>query len=111
MSDGREIIDETYKLVKGTLESLEGFKESYSEEHYAELLETITGSVEWAKKCRNKVWLRSKEGTDLAQGCLNAAVALNEVMGKSESLDGAASLNYKLESLAKVIATKASVMT
>ena len=111
MSDGREIIDEAYKLVKGIAESLEAFKESYSAEHYTELSESISGSVDWAKKCRNKVWLRSKEGTDLAQGCLDAAAALNESLGKSASLDEAASLNYKLESLAKIIATKASVMT
>ncbi|MBW8382511.1 MAG: hypothetical protein K0M69_08345 [Youngiibacter sp.] len=111
MSDGREIIDETYKLIKGIAESLDGSKESYSDENYAELSETISSSVDWAKKCRNKVWLRSKEGTDLAQGCFDSASALKEEIGSTAALEGAASLNYKLESLAKIIATKASVMT
>lgn len=111
MSDGREIIDETYKTAKSIAESLEGLKGSYSDEHYTELSETIAGAVEWAKKCRNKVWLRSKEGTDLAQGCFDSANALKDELGTAAALDGAASLNYKLESLAKVIATKASVMT
>lgn len=112
MDDGRVIIDETYKIIKGIADTLEEKKDNYSVEVFTSLKNDVNESLNWAKKCRNKVWLRSKEGTDLAQGCLDAANQLNGKLESNEVLsDESYALFMKLESLAKIIATKASVMT
>ena len=112
MSDGREIINETYKKIKAIAEDVEARKAEFSESDYQRLEKEVTSSLDWAKKCRNKVWLRSKEGTDLAQGCLDAALTLESGLESKEGFwDASSSLLYKLENLAKIIATKASVMT
>lgn len=112
MSDGRQIIDETYNILKEVPSALESHKAAYEGEAFETLRGTIESSTEWAKKCRNKVWLRSKEGTDLAQGCLDYAKEVSSSLDKPDkATDAAYSLLYKLESLAKIIATKASVMT
>ncbi len=112
MSDGRQIIDEVYRVVKGISEKMETKKSIYPDDVFASTTQDVEASLTWAKKCRNKVWLRSKEGTDLAAGCLNAANGLKEKLDDTSSAPGAASeLLIKLETLAKIIATKASVMT
>ena len=112
MSDGRQIIDETYNILKEVPAALESQKAAYEGGVYETLRGTVESSLEWAKKCRNKVWLRSKEGTDLAQGCLDYAKELSSSLGQPEkATDAAYSLLYKLEGLAKIISTKASVMT
>lgn len=112
MEDGRKIIDETYQVIKGIADGLDEKKQNYSEEVFSGLEQDINDSLNWAKKCRNKVWLRSKEGTDLATGCLEAAKQLQENLENTNAAaDAASSLLLKLEALAKIIATKASVMT
>lgn len=112
MDDGRVIIDETYKIIKGIADTLEGKKDNFTEDIFKSLKNDVNESLNWAKKCRNKVWLRSKEGTDLAQGCLDAANQLNNKLENNEVLSNESyALLMKLESLAKIIATKASVMT
>lgn len=112
MDDGRVIIDETYKIIKGIADNLEEKKGSFAESAFASLKKDVEDSLSWAKKCRNKVWLRSKEGTDMAQGCFDAANALKEKLDNAVTLsDESFALVLKLENLAKIIATKASVMT
>lgn len=112
MSDGRIIIDDTYKVIKGISEELESKKANFSEDAFAKLAEDVDASLTWAKKCRNKVWLRSLEGTDLATGCFEAANKLKEDLdGGKANADAASGLLNKLDALARIIATKASVMT
>jgi DNA polymerase III sliding clamp (beta) subunit (PCNA family) len=112
MSDGRDIITITYKTVKEISSELDSRREVFTESNFNELKKEVDESLNWAKKCRNKVWLRSKEGTDLAQGCLNVVNELKENMDDgSKAAELAFNLKYKLESLAKIISTKASVMT
>lgn len=112
MDDGRVIIDETYKIIKVIADGLEEKKGNYSDSLFTSLKKDVEDSLTWAKKCRNKVWLRSKEGTDMAQECFNAANTLKEKLDSSETLsDESYALVLKLENLSKIIATKASVMT
>ncbi|MGD9570146.1 MAG: hypothetical protein AB7V48_17860 [Sedimentibacter sp.] len=112
MEDGREIIDQTYKTIKGISETLDDRKENYAEAKFLTLRKEVDESLNWAKKCRNKVWLRSKEGTDLAQGCLDVANVFRSMLDNNETIsDESYTLLMKLENLAKIIATKASVMT
>ncbi len=112
MSDGRDVINQTYKAVKEISTNMEAVRSKFSDQEFESFKIEITECVTWAKKCRNKVWLRSKEGTDLAQGCLNAVEAIEtEIQNGAEGLQAAETAKFKLESLAKVISTKASVMT
>lgn len=112
MSDGREIIAQTYTALKEIASTFDSKKEEFSEKDYRELKKEVDEALIWAKKCRNKVWLRSKEGTDLALGCLNTVKELEESINDgSKASEIAFNIKYKLESLAKIIATKASVMT
>ena len=112
MADGRQIINETNKIVKEVSEKLEAVKGKYSEEDFSTLKADVDASLKWVKKCKNKVWLRSKEGTDLARGCLKEAEKLKGGLEDvSTTREAATSLSMQLESLAKIIASKASVMT
>jgi hypothetical protein len=112
MEDGRQIISETYKVIRGIAEELEQLKKDSPEASLSDVEQYIESSLSWAKRCLNKVWLRSSEGTQLAKGCLDAA---NELKAKAanpaSALEEAINLSAKLESLARIIATKASVMT
>lgn len=112
MSDGRDIINQAYSTLKEIADVMDLAKENFSDKNFQEYKKEFDESLAWAKKCRNKVWLRSKEGTDLAQGCLDA---INELKENTDDENKAVQLSfnvkYKLESLAKIIATKASVMT
>ena len=112
MEDGRQVISETYKVIRGIVEGLEQVKKDSPETSFTEVEKYIESSLGWAKKCLNKVWLRSSEGTQLAKGCLDVA---NELKAKAtnpaSALEEAINLSSLLESLAKIIATKASVMT
>lgn len=112
MSDGRQIIDETYQIIKGIAEQLGEKKQNFADDVFAKLEGNVGASLTWAKKCRNSVWLRSKEGTDLAAGCQESANLLKESLSDpTAATDAAISLLSKLDSLARIIATKASVMT
>jgi hypothetical protein len=108
MADGRQIINETYKIIKEVSEELQGQKDNHSED-----LEKDVGiCLKWVQKCQNKVWLRSKEGTDLAQGCRDEAERLKEnLTDASVAIEAALDLSMQLESLAKIIASKATVLT
>lgn len=108
MSDGRQTINETYKIIKEVSEELEGQKDHHSED----LKKDVGVCLKWVQKCQNKVWLRSKEGTELAQGCKDEAVKLKKHLADSSiALEAALDLSMQLESLAKIIASKATVLT
>lgn len=108
MGDGRQIIDETYKIVKEVSEELEEQKDS----RFEDLKKDVGVCLRWVQKCQNKVWLRSKEGTDLAQGCKDEAEELKKhLTDASVAREAALDLSMRLESLAKIIANKATVLT
>ena len=108
MNDGRQIINETYKIIKEVSGELEGQRDN----HFKDLNKDIGVCLKWAQKCQNKVWLRSKEGTDLAQGCKDEAEKLKKhLTDGSVALEAALDLSMQLESLAKIIASKATVLT
>jgi hypothetical protein len=112
MSDGRDIMKETYKLTKELSKELDENKEKFSDGKFEKTKKELEESLKWAKKNRNSVWLRTAEGTGLAKGCLDEAKKLKESMeDENKAVDKALDLKLKLESLAKIIATKASVMT
>ena len=112
MADGREIIEEAYKIITGISHGLGELKGIYSEEAFAEFEESIGSCVKWAKLCRNKVWLRTGEGIERAQPCLDAANRLKANVANPDAANDAASdLSSQLETLARIIATKAQVIT
>ncbi len=112
MADGRDLIEETVALIGQIAEQLPAVKSHYSDAEYEELQSYLESAGKWADSCRKKVWLRGKEGTDMAQQCLNAARELQGSLDKpAVALEAAASLSFQLENLARVIATKSQVMT
>lgn len=112
MSDGRDIMKETYKIIKKISGEIDSKKGNYSDEKFETIKKELEESLNWAKKNRNSVWLRTAEGTGLAQGCLDEAKILEEnIDDEKEAVGKTLDLKIKLESLAKIIATKASVMT
>jgi hypothetical protein len=112
MSDGRDIMKETYKIIKELSGDFDSKKGEFSDEKFRSTKKELEESLKWAKKNRSSVWLRTAEGTKLAKGCLEEAKNLEEkINDEKEAADKALDLKIKLESLAKIIATKASVMT
>lgn len=112
MADGREIIEEIITLLNEISEKKEGVKDKYSAQDLEDLEASLASAQKWAAFCRRKVWLRGKEGTDMAQGCLDATKELAEVLDMpAKALEAAANAAYLLESLARVVATKSQVMT
>ncbi|MGC8826509.1 MAG: hypothetical protein ACP5TV_05830 [Anaerolineae bacterium] len=112
MADGRDLIEETVVIIGQLVERLPAVKPQYSDEEFKELESYLESASKWVASCRKKVWLRGKEGTDMAQKCLDAAKHLQEVLDKpAAALETAADLTYQLENLARVIATKSQVMT
>lgn len=112
MADGRDLIEETVAILGQIVEQLPAVKPHYSAEEFEELGSYLEGAQKWANACRKKVWLRGKEGTDMAQACLDAAKRLLEILGRpAEALEAAADLSFRLENLARVIATKSQIMT
>ncbi|MDY7039684.1 MAG: hypothetical protein SVX38_02345 [Chloroflexota bacterium] len=112
MADGRDIIEEVYKIITEVSNGLDDLKGTFSGEQFSELEGFVESSKKWIRLCRRKVWLRGREGTELAQGCLDAAnefkAALNDPAAANEA---AADLSRQLESLARLIATKVQVLT
>jgi hypothetical protein len=112
VADGREIIEETYKTITGISDGLGELRKSYPEEAFVEFEGAIGSCIKWAKLCRNKVWLRTGEGIGRAQGCLDAAGRLQANLGNPDiANEAAADLSSQLEGLARVISTKAQVIT
>ena len=112
MADGRSIIEEVYGIIQEVSNGLGDLEGVFSDEAFSELERYVESSRKWVKLCRKKVWLRGKQGTKMAQGCLDAAnefkAALDDPPAANEA---AAGLSQQLEVLARLIATKAQVLT
>jgi hypothetical protein len=112
VADGREIIEQAYEILAQVSGKTEELKGSYSEDEQVELTEILAGADKWVGLCRRKVWLRGKEGTDLAQGCLDAANRLQSSLGQpADAIEAAADLSARAEALARIISTKSQVLT
>jgi hypothetical protein len=112
MADGRQLIEDTRNIIleiEGRRNDVEG---SFSGDEFTEFTLYIESALKWVELCRRKVWLRGKEGTDMAQECL---VAANELAASLENpaaaVDAAADVSAQLEALARVISTKSQVLT
>jgi len=112
MADGRDVVSETYEVIRGIVKELDQNKDSYTADDVAALEDYVGTSLVWVKKCRGKVWLRSKEGTDLANVSLAAANLLKESLGDpSAAKDAARDLFFQTETLGKKVASKAAIVT
>lgn len=112
MADGRQHIEDTRTIILETAAGLDNLEDSYSEEEFAEFEEYLEDAQKWVQMCRRKVWLRGQEGTAMAQGCLDAANQLQAHINEpSIAVEALADLSFKLESLARVLATKSQVLT
>lgn len=112
MADGREIIEEVYRIVSEISDGLPALKGSLPSETWSELEWEMQSATKWVGMCRDKVWLRGKQGTDMAQTCLDAARKLQASLhNPSTVLEAAAGLSTELETLARVIASKVQVLT
>lgn len=112
MADGRELIEEIVVILgqlPGQLKAVEG---SYSADERAEMDEILVSANKWVGMCRKKVWLRGAEGTGMAQSCLDAAHRMEDSLGSpAAAIEEAADLSSQAERLARLVATKSSVMT
>jgi len=112
MTDGRQLIEDTRAIILEIAAGLDSLKEPFSDDEFAEFEMYLESAQKWVKLCRKKVWLRGKEGTDMAQGCLEAAERLQASLDDPEAaIDAMAEVSSKLESLARVISTKSQVLT
>ena len=112
MADGRDLIEEAYKIVTELTGSLDGVIASFSADAAKEYKSELEAAMKWAKLCRDKVWLRGKQGTDMAQDCLSSAKRLQESLtDAAAAIEGVADLSLRLETLARLIASKVQVLT
>jgi hypothetical protein len=112
MADGRQHIEDTYAIISDVASRFDGWKDNLSGDDLAEFEMYLESAQKWVKLCRGKVWLRGKEGTDRAQECLDAARKLQSSLDEpAAAIDAVADTSMRLESLARVVATKSQVMT
>ena len=112
MADGRDIIEQAYETLMQVSGKTDELKGGYSKDEHIELTEILEGAQKWVGLCRRKIWLRGKEGTDLAQGCLDAASRLQASLGQPvDAIEAAADLSARSEALARLISTKSQVLT
>lgn len=112
MADGREYIEQIVAILGELPPQVDAVADSYSEDQRVELDEILEGAVKWVGMCRKKQWLRGVEGTGMAQGCLEAARRLQSSLADPPTaIDEAADLTSQLETLARLVATKSTVMT
>ena len=112
MADGRNHIEEVHTILFDLVSRLEEQKGSYPDDKLAELQKYLQAAQNHVRSCRKKVWLRSKEGTEMAQKCLEYAQELQSGYDQSSVAVGAAqNLMAQLESLARLVASKSQVLT
>jgi hypothetical protein len=112
VADGREMIEEVVVILGQLPAQVGAVADGYSADQRIELDEILEGAVKWVGMCRKKQWLRGVEGSGLAQGCLDAAKRLQDSVDTPDTaIDEAADLSSQLEKLARLVATKSTVMT
>lgn len=112
MADGRQIIEEVNSLVVDLSKRMAEPDFGFPMEAFTEFKRSVESSAKWVALCRRKVWLRSVEGTSLAQGCLDAANRLHAGLGDPPVAgEAAAVLACRLEALAREIENNAQIIT
>jgi hypothetical protein len=112
VADGRELIEQIVVILGEVPAQVKAVAGGYSADQRIELDEILAGATKWVGMCRKKQWLRGVEGTGMAQGCLDAAQRLqNSLADPATAIDEAADLSSQLERLARLVATKSTVMT
>lgn len=112
MADGRDLIEQIVVILGKLPGQMEGVAGSYSDDQREELDEILASANKWVGMCRRKQWLRGMEGTKMAQGCLDAAQRMQASLADpATAIDEAASLASQSETLARLVATKSTVMT
>jgi len=112
VADGRELIEEVVGILGRLPDQLQAVEGSYSPDERTEMDEILEGANKWVGMCRKKQWLRGAEGSGMAQGCLDAAKRLEGSLGNpAEAIEDAADVCSQLERLARLVATKSTVMT
>lgn len=112
MADGRELIEQVYQVVIELAGKGDGLVKGLAEDQAEEFRGEMEAAVKWVKLCRDKVWLRGKQGTDMAQGCLESANRLKASIGDpAAAVEAVADLSLRLETLARLIASKVQVLT
>ncbi|OQB24653.1 MAG: hypothetical protein BWY10_02597 [Chloroflexi bacterium ADurb.Bin180] len=112
MADGRELIEEVVAVLGELPERVGAVEGPYTADQRAELDEILESANKWAGMCRKKQWLRGAEGTGMAQGCLDAARRLRGSLDQpTVAIEHAADVAAQLERLARLLATKSTVMT
>ncbi len=112
MADGRQLIEDTRAVILEVANGCDALRDTFTDEEIAEFEVYLEAAQKWVKLCRRKVWLRSQEGTEMAQRCLDAARRLQTSLGDPPAaVDAMAEVSSNLESLARVIATKSQVLT
>lgn len=112
MANGMEIIEQVHGIIDEQGQALDGLRGTFPDEALAQFTATMESAAKWVKLCRRKVWLRGKQGTEMAQGCLDAANRLIAAMDNPAAAnEAAADLAGRLEELARLLATKVQVLT
>lgn len=112
MADGREHIENIHITLVDLANQLEEQKGRFSDTEFAELTKNLLASQNSVRMCRGKVWLRSKEGTEITQKCLESVQNLRGELGQPSAAIGTAkNLAEQLEALARLIASKSQVLT
>lgn len=111
MADGRQHIEDTRTIILEVAGGLDGYKNTMSEDQFAEFELYTESAQKWVKLCRRKVWLRGQEGTAVAQRCLNSANELRTANDPETAIEAMAEVSAKLESLARLLSTKSQVLT
>jgi len=112
MADGRDLMEEVREIIMDLSSKTDDLEATYPESTLAELKSYLEEADKWVKLCRKKVWLRGLEGTEKAQACLDTANKLQDSWEQpAVAVEAAADLASKLDSLARLIATKSQVLT
>lgn len=115
MADGRELIEQAYQIITELAGKGDGLVKGLAEDQAEEFKAEMEAAVKWVKLCRDKVWLRGKQGTDMAQECLESAnrlkAGLEDKIDAAAAVEAVADLSLRLETLARLIASKVQVLT
>lgn len=112
MADGRELIEQAYQIITELASKGDSLVKDLADDQADEFKTEMDAAVKWVKLCRDKVWLRGKQGTDMAQECLESANRLKAAIADPAAMvEAVADLSLRLETLARLIASKVQVLT
>lgn len=111
MEDGRVLVKEALQIIHGIADNLQGIKDNFAGGDFPAFEADVMKSLDWTKKCQNKVWLRSAEGSNMAEDVLDAAKQLQDHVNSPDVNEKASTYFQKIEHLGKELSYKVSYMT